>query len=491
MGIIINSVSVVCAPNPIQSGTLLITVINIPAGPPAPTEDVQLVIRNSLGVTVHVSAVQTLDSEESYGFAVSLGNGVYNFDVNCSLTPDLINNQYAVQCSLACDLDITSIEVTPNINGTSNGTATINAVSSYPIEYSLDGANWQSSNIFGGLGSGSKLAYVRDTNTCTDTQSFFIDSGACTISISSLTTTNETAEGANDGTVFANILANIGSVNYSVNGTDYTPSPYFGNLAPGNYTYYVRDSVNCIATYEFTIFAFDQGEAGFDPVPEDYLQDEKMTISYQPELNSFTAFHTYVPNHYVSRGNRVFMTINESNNIWELNKGLKGSYFNNDPESPYKFSITLTINPFPSITKVFDNFVLLTNSKNNGKEVYTDTFNTVQVWDLYQNSGEVTLVIGRQQVIDINNRLTQTKAELVSNEFRISIPRNVVANANEDLFDSDNLVTSSLFDSTPEVRKFRDQMRDKFLTIKLTYNNESNYELDFIGIKSIFRAISR
>lgn len=440
-------------------------------------------IRNASSVTVY-SKNFTFATTEGVTDTVTLPNGSYTMHG----TDGTQVNSFVVDCVpvIVCDLVYTGAVVTPDINGQSTGTAKINSSGSYTKEFSLDNINWQPSNTFTGLGAGVFVAYIRDVNGCKASGSFTIVAGACTIAISSLDTTNETEPGANNGTVSSNILGNIGTNNYSLDGTTYVPTPFFGNLAPGNYTYYVKDSVSCTATYPFTIG--QAGVKGFDPVPVEYLEDERMTVSYQPELESFTALHSYVPNHYVSRGNRVFMIRNAESTIWELNKGRKGVYFDQDPEP---FSITFVINPFPSVSKVYDNFVLITNSKNNGKEVYTDTFNKLQVWNLYQNSGEVTLVIGRQQVIDVNNRFTQTKAELVNNEFRISVPRNIVADALGDIFNPENLVTSSLFDGNPNARKFRDQMRDKFLVIKLTYDNATDYELDLIGLKSIFRAIAR
>jgi hypothetical protein len=48
-----------------------------------------------------------------------------------------------------------------------DGTATINATSSYTIEYSKDNVTWQFSNVFNALEPGTYTFYLRDSNGCT------------------------------------------------------------------------------------------------------------------------------------------------------------------------------------------------------------------------------------------------------------------------------------------------------------------------------------
>jgi gliding motility-associated-like protein len=55
---------------------------------------------------------------------------------------------------------IRSVEIT-------NSTVTINANGGYPpYQYSIDGINWQSSNIFSGLPRGQNTVYVKDSYNC-------------------------------------------------------------------------------------------------------------------------------------------------------------------------------------------------------------------------------------------------------------------------------------------------------------------------------------
>ncbi len=74
-----------------------------------------------------------------------------------------------------CDATISAISIDKKESspGAADGQVTINATSSHgPIQYSLDGADFQSSATFTGLGGGSYTAYIRDANSCTANRSF-------------------------------------------------------------------------------------------------------------------------------------------------------------------------------------------------------------------------------------------------------------------------------------------------------------------------------
>ncbi|PKO95044.1 MAG: hypothetical protein CVU14_12875, partial [Bacteroidetes bacterium HGW-Bacteroidetes-9] len=70
--------------------------------------------------------------------------------------------------------EIVDINTTPVTNELSNGEAEIIANGTLPLEYSIDGINWQSANIFTSLPVGSDTAWVRDANGCSVYQEFII-----------------------------------------------------------------------------------------------------------------------------------------------------------------------------------------------------------------------------------------------------------------------------------------------------------------------------
>lgn len=80
--------------------------------------------------------------------------------------------------------------------------------------------------------------------------------GTCDLAINSLSVTNETATGANDGTVSIAASSTGGAITYSLDGITYTSGSVFSGLAPGNYTAYVKDASDCLDQRPFIVQAF-------------------------------------------------------------------------------------------------------------------------------------------------------------------------------------------------------------------------------------------
>lgn len=96
----------------------------------------------------------------------------------------------------------------------------------------------------------------------------------CTIGIGSVSKTDETATGANNGSVTGTVVgASCEGVEYSINGFVFQSTPLFTGLAPGTYNYTVKDCAGCIASEAFAIAAYippapdpEENRKKFDPV---------------------------------------------------------------------------------------------------------------------------------------------------------------------------------------------------------------------------------
>lgn len=77
----------------------------------------------------------------------------------------------------------------------------------------------------------------------------------CDIDLDS-SSTDETADDANDGTITLSATSQYTGIEYSINGTDWFSSGLFTGLAPGLYTGSARDSNECIATAFLEIKAY-------------------------------------------------------------------------------------------------------------------------------------------------------------------------------------------------------------------------------------------
>lgn len=122
----------------------------------------------------------------------------------------------------------------------------------YPFTFSLDGINYQASNIFNNLAPGSYTAYIKDASGCTGTIDFAIGS-LHALYFNFLVT--QTSSCVNDGTIrLTGISGGIGPYTYSLDGINYQSNYLFTGLGEGSYTYYVKDSKGCTAQRDVYIF---------------------------------------------------------------------------------------------------------------------------------------------------------------------------------------------------------------------------------------------
>ncbi|MBX7109031.1 MAG: T9SS type A sorting domain-containing protein [Chitinophagales bacterium] len=119
-----------------------------------------------------------------------------------------------------------------------------------PLQYSIDGNNFQVSNVFTGLAAGSYTVTVMDANGC-------IGSYAVTIANSAgptvTATTTAAACGNSNGTITATGLSGTAPLQYSINGVTFQSSGFFGGLTAGSYTVTVKDANGCTSTFSTTV----------------------------------------------------------------------------------------------------------------------------------------------------------------------------------------------------------------------------------------------
>lgn len=136
-------------------------------------------------------------------------------------------------------------------NGLSNGTITITSVGGVsPHQYSIDGTNWQGSNVFN-VPAGTYTITTRDVNGCTNQQVITVTEPATLAATSA--NSNASCDGGNDGVITVNAVGGNTSYQYSIDGgTTWQNSNVF-NVAPGNYTVMVKDNLGCSAQFNTTV----------------------------------------------------------------------------------------------------------------------------------------------------------------------------------------------------------------------------------------------
>ncbi|MFZ1665722.1 MAG: reprolysin-like metallopeptidase, partial [Flavobacteriales bacterium] len=144
-----------------------------------------------------------------------------------------------------CNITSSLSKTDETVVGANDGTITVTANCAGTcgtLQYALNGGTPQASNVFSGLAPGTYTVVTSNVGlaTCSDSQMITIDAAAsatCNIT-SSLSKTDETVVGANDGTitVTANCTGTCGTLQYALNGGTPQAGNVFSGLAPGTYT---------------------------------------------------------------------------------------------------------------------------------------------------------------------------------------------------------------------------------------------------------------
>ena len=180
------------------------------------------------------------------------------------LNPALVITEPAVLAATVVSTNVTCFSA-------NNGTITISgATGGYgTYQFSIDGGvTWLSSGIFTGLIPGSYNVRIRDAAhiSC----SIILNPGLLitqpNIIAASVTSTNSTCSGANDGTItVSGATGGYGTYEYTVNGgSSWQGSGNFTSLSPGFYNVQIRDaaSIGCIITLNGSLRITEPGALG-------------------------------------------------------------------------------------------------------------------------------------------------------------------------------------------------------------------------------------
>ncbi len=145
-------------------------------------------------------------------------------------------------------ISVSAIGTNITCNGSDNGIITVSASGGTgALQYSIDGINFQASNIFNSLSANVYQVTVQDANGCTATQVVtIVDPPAFS---GNVIPTDVSCNGDADGTILINISGGTGSLLYSIDGgINFQSSNTFNNLPPGNYPIVVQDANGCTFT---------------------------------------------------------------------------------------------------------------------------------------------------------------------------------------------------------------------------------------------------
>ncbi|MFP4846713.1 T9SS type B sorting domain-containing protein [Winogradskyella sp. PE311] len=359
-----------------------ITIEVIP--PPEFTITTTDILCGGTGDTGTISIDVTNANGNSIAYSINGGTTFSNSSVFTGLTAgnyDVVL-QYASGTSL-CTTNPQSVTIVENIaiSGTAelsapltcnnDGTITVTAVSggTPPYEYSIDGINFQTSNVFSGLTQGSYTIIIRDDNVCTSiTNEIVIDAlnpptemdfsstpVICPAITSDITITNTTG---GTGVLEYQIIAPASAV------TPYQTSTVFLGLSPDTYTFQVRDENDCIYNETYTI----------DPIAAPTLNvilTEGLDCTVTPDaLFTGTLSGTAPYTHAVSFNSGAYTSLGATATTFTYNTSNPGTYqFQiTDANGCTAESSLITINPIapPAFSAVVQTQPILCNGDANG-----------------------------------------------------------------------------------------------------------------------------
>ncbi len=120
-----------------------------------------------------------------------------------------------------------------------------------PVQFSLDGINWQADSSFNNLPKGNYWVKIRDA-ICTDSINVVVAQAFPDLVINNAIITAATCTGGPDGVLEINANGGNGIFQYSVNNSAFQPDNTF-NLAAGNYNITIKDGNNCSLSQNVTI----------------------------------------------------------------------------------------------------------------------------------------------------------------------------------------------------------------------------------------------
>jgi len=235
-----------------QSGTVTNAFLQANSTGSADNQVVYVITANVMNGTLTLNG-QPLAVGDQFTQA-DINNGVIVYQHNGSATAtdsfdfDVLNNNAGwlsgqtfniniLQNSLSANATLTTDVLCANEN---NGQITVNASGGTgTLTYSINGVDFQNSNVFEGLSAGSYTITVMDTNGFTTMTNTIV-----TANPTPITNINT----VNNNMITVNASGGTGALMYSLNGTNFQGSNIFNNVANGTYTMIVQDANGCQAT---------------------------------------------------------------------------------------------------------------------------------------------------------------------------------------------------------------------------------------------------
>jgi gliding motility-associated-like protein len=164
-----------------------------------------------------------------------------------------VSNTINATVAVGPDLAATLVPLGTSCIGANNGSITVNPTNgTSPYQYSLNGGAFGGSNLFSNLAPGNYTIVVKDAAGC-NSAAFPTTVTQGSGLTASVATTDVDCNGNNNGSITVTPTNGSNPFQYSLDNVAFSSSNIFNGLAPGSYTVYIKDGINCTGNQTFTI----------------------------------------------------------------------------------------------------------------------------------------------------------------------------------------------------------------------------------------------
>lgn len=196
------------------------------------------------------------------------------------------------------------------------------------------------------------------------------------------------------------------------------------------------------------------------------------TLSYSPDQDGFTSFHDYIPDYMFNTRNNVY-SIKDLTVYKHNSEDSKATYYTTVQPS----YVELILNGENTMTKYFSNINWQTEIiDSDDASLFTKTFTKILLYNSYQCSGEIDLIYP--------TNIFNAETTWNFNKFY-----DIVRNRALPFIDANGLILSNLNTSLAWFKQRR--FVDKWLAVKLIYNNTDQNTLFLYNVDALMRKSGR
>jgi gliding motility-associated-like protein len=233
---------------------------------------------NTFGVAPYEYSLDGINFQTSNAFTDLVAN---NYIVTLK---DILGTIYTVNANVTANCVSVTAAITNSTCGTANGTITATGSNGLlPYEFSIDGINFQTSNIFPNLIAGNYTLTIKDANGSISTTPAVINNSAgptLNFQVTPASCLN------NDGVITLNGTGGTAPLLFNLDGNAFTSNTVFANTASGPHTGMVKDANGCSGTTAVTVALIDN--LTLQPIlPVNFCEGKNKQLNIVTNGNSF------------------------------------------------------------------------------------------------------------------------------------------------------------------------------------------------------------